>query len=120
MMHYKEVQPISETEAQVALASGIPEVICDALVRLAYHDPDWQYVQDLCMRFADSPSTEISGLAVTCLGHLARLHGKLDLGKVAPLLERLGRRPDIAGRVEDAWDDIKMFLAKNNSSELSN
>jgi hypothetical protein len=105
-----EVKPITRTEAEAGLTSGIPDKICDALIRITYHDPDWRWVQDMCLELASHSDPQVSGLAVTCLGHLARIHGFLDVEKVLPTLRRLRDDPKISGRVADALDDIKMYL----------
>ena len=52
----------------------------------------------------------VTGLAVTSLGHIARIHRQLDLDKVLPVLEKLRSDPEIGGRVEDALDDIRKYL----------
>lgn len=105
-----DVKPITQTEAEAGLASGMPDKICDALIRITYHDPDWRWVQDTCIELANHSDPQVSGLAVTCLGHLARIHGVLDLEKVLPTLRKLRAHPKISGRVADALDDIKMYL----------
>src|SRR5215208_4710727 len=102
MNQYCEVNPISREEAMAAFASEERERICDALVRLAYHEPDWQWVQEQCLFWARYPDVNIQGAAVTCLGHLARIHAKLDVEKVLPLLRELFKDPSVASRVDDA------------------
>jgi hypothetical protein len=86
-------------------------VVCDALVRLALHDGDWQWVESKCIAFTDHPDAEVRGTAVTCLGHLARLHHRLDLAKVLPVLARLRSDPEMGGRVGDALDDIASYVS---------
>jgi hypothetical protein len=122
-MKYDRVNPISREEAIAAFASGDLETICDSLVRITFHDPDWQWVQAQCIVWARHPNADVRGLAVTCLGHLARIHAKLDLERVSPLLKELVADPDVSPRVDDALDDIEMFvdggirkciLSKNN------
>ena len=111
-MHYKEILPVSRQDAEAAFATENPDMICDALVRITYHDPDWRWVQEHCLAFTRHLHADIRGLAVTCLGHLARLHGILDTPRVLPVLESLRRDLDVAGRVEDALDDIHLFLRR--------
>jgi len=119
-MRYEEVRPVSRDEADAAFSSGSPEAISRALVSIAYHDDDWRWVQDTCIAFTNYPDPQVSGLAVTCLGHLARIHGTLDMEKVLPVLQKLRSDPKIAGRVDDALDDIEMYLHnKAKSSRLS-
>ncbi len=114
---FRDVTPISREQASIAFASNNVEAICDALIRITYHDPDWRWVQEQCIRFAEFPDADVRGLAVTCLGHLARIHRKLNLEEVLPVLESLLKDPDVAPRVLDTLDDIKIFL--NPSTDLS-
>lgn len=109
-MTYLEVVPISREEAESAILSDDPDAICNALLQLTYHDPDWQWVQNLCLQFVQYKDMNIRGLAVTCLGHLARIHGVLNTEKVVPILKDLRHDSDIGGKVEDALDDIQMFI----------
>jgi hypothetical protein len=109
-MLFQEVLPISREEANAGLDSIDPGVLCNALVRVTYHDPDWRWVQTQCMRLAAHSDKNVRGLAVSCLGHLARIHGVLDTEEVLPLLNELLTDPEVAPRAEDALDDIKTFL----------
>jgi hypothetical protein len=108
---YHNVLPITREEAEIAFTYNDPSSICDALLRVTYHDPDLFWIQDKCIEFVTFPDKIVQGLAVTCLGHLARIHGKLDTSKVIPILNGLRSDPEIGGRVEDALDDIEMFLS---------
>jgi hypothetical protein len=118
-MKYGKVTPMSRAEAEVALSSGSPDAINRALLSLAYHDNDWHWVQDTCIKFTNYPDPQVSGLAVTCLGHLARIHQVLDTEKVLPILQKLRCDPKIAGRVEDALDDIDMYLHERIKTDKS-
>lgn len=110
IMHYKDVLPITRQEAELAFSSGNVPQICDVLVRVTYHGPDWEWVQAQCLHFGKHPHPEIRGLAATCIGHLARIHGVLNTEVVCPLLEELLEDPEISGRAQDALDDIKVYL----------
>lgn len=109
-MYYKEILPITREEAEISFSSGNLQEICDALVRLTYHDPDWRWVQEQCLHFGKHPQSEIRGLAATCIGHLARIHGVLDMQSVRPLLDELLKDPEVSGRAQDALDDIEVYL----------
>ena len=109
-MKYENVAPLSREEAELALSTGSPEKISRALLSLAFHESDWRYVQDVCLQFASNVNEEVVMLAITCLGHLARLHRDLDLEKVVPVLREIRKDPRFAGRVDDTFDDIKMFI----------
>jgi hypothetical protein len=109
-MQYEEIDPISRPDAMVVLGSGNPKDMCKALVRLAFHDPDLRWVESLCIELTKHSTVEVQSTAILCLGHLARLHKALDLEKVVPLLIELRKDPLLSGRVDDAMDDIEMFL----------
>lgn len=105
-----ELQPITRHEAEVAFASGVSREICYALIRLVYHDPDWKWLQEKCMEMSQVSDLDVAGLAVTCLGHIARIHCTLELERVLPVLKALRARPELAGIVDDAFDDIEMYM----------
>lgn len=106
---YQEAPPIAREDAERAFSCDLPEKICDALVRVALNDPDWRWVQEKCLYFINSPSPDVRRLAVICFGHLARIHGKLDLKRVLPVLEGMRDDHEIYGSVEDALEDIEAF-----------
>jgi len=82
-------------------------------MRAIFTSPHWRAPQDLCVRLARDEDDDVAGLAVTGLGHLARLHGELDLDVVLPLLHELRDTPGpLAGRAEDALEDIETFLGR--------
>lgn len=109
-MQYQEVLPISREEAEDALLSSDPSVICDTLVRVTFYDPDWRWVQCMCLQFIQHQDKNICTCAITCLGHLARIHGVLDTEQVMPVLEALLNDPKVNGNVQDALDDIQTFI----------
>ena len=110
MRRYHDVEPISRADAALAFDSAEPDAIADALIRLAYHDPDWQWVESRCLAYCRDPNSDVRGAAITCLGHLARIHGALHLGQVLPVLLELRSDPAVGGRAEDALDDIRTYV----------
>jgi len=109
-LKFEYVQPISRAEAESKFASGDAKIICDALIRVTLHDPDPAWSQTIALRFTAHDDAEVRGLAATCLGHIARIHKRLDLGIVVPILVKLTEDPAVGGRAEDALDDIRTFM----------
>ena len=109
-LHYDEPEAMDRAEAEAVLRGQDPTAICEALVRVALHDPDWAWVQEHCLRLTAATDPEVRGVAATCLGHLARIHGMLDLIRVEPTLRQLRRDPEVRGHAEDALDDIQQFM----------
>src|SRR5215211_4047299 len=102
---YNAPRPITHEEAESAFASGDSKEIASALVNVAFHDLDWRWVQDTCLGFARNDVAEVRQIAVTCLGHVARIHQKLDLEIVLSVLDELSHDPEV--QVEDTLDDIQ-------------
>ena len=107
-MIYREPRPISREEAARIFASGDANEIASALVDIAFHDRDWRWVQNKCLCFARDSAPVVRQVAVTCLGHVARIHRMLDLETVLPVLNELSRDPAVT--TDDALDDIRMFI----------
>ncbi len=109
-MQFEDLSPVDRADAAVELSSGDPERVSLALLRLALHEPDWRYVQDLCLVYVDDPAVWVRRNCATALGHLARLHQELDLERALPVLRRLQGDPDVASWAESAVDDITAFI----------
>lgn len=110
MANFNEVPYISRKDILKAFSSGVPEEICKALVSAVFHDTDWQWLQNRCLEFLGSDNADISGLAATCLGHIARIHRAMEKERVLAALHRYLDDPRIGGRVQDALDDIEMYI----------
>ena len=112
---YQEPHPISRDEAESAFASDDSERMAEALVNVAFHDTDWRWVQDNCLVFGRSGAAPLRYIAATCLGHVARIHGRLDLDKVMPVLKELLNDSEtyVKASAEDAIEDIRIFMKVN-------
>lgn len=101
---------INKKEADRKLASNDVKTICDTLVEIAFYEEDWKWVQEKCLFFLMDENAAISGLAATCLGHIARIHReKIEKDRVIKALRDRLDDSRISGRIEDALDDIQMF-----------
>jgi hypothetical protein len=116
-MKYEAIHPISRDEAERMVASGDANAICREIISLALFDDDWRWVQDWCLQLATDERTQVRGCAATSLGHLARIHGSLDLDRVIPVLEQLTEDHEVGGLAEDALGDIRMFTGKPQSGD---
>jgi hypothetical protein len=109
---YVELGPIDRESAEAAGRRDDPEELCRAVVRVALHgDPNW--AEDFLTRFALHVDPTVRGNAVLGFGHLARLHGKLDLARVLPIVSAALADPDphVHAQAECARDDIEHFLS---------
>jgi hypothetical protein len=62
------------------------------------------------LSFSEHQVPEVRGLAMTCLGHIARIHKAIDLDKVMPVLTKQLSDSEIRGQVEDAIEDINHYV----------
>lgn len=110
MAKYQESSRITQNEAIKIFTAGTNTEICDALLAIIFHDEDWRWSQEQCLYFLSHSDPDISGLAATCLGHIARIHHKLDRELVTTALRKRLNDPKISGRVKDALEDIETFV----------
>lgn len=88
-----------------------------ALLRLTYEDPDRRWMEDVLLDcLSPEVDPQVKALAVTCLGHLGRLHHAVSLDVTRRLGELLGD-PVLGGRAEDALGDIAYFVSSSGASE---
>jgi hypothetical protein len=97
-------------EIEILLRSGDARDISDALLSAAYYDAEWRWVQEQCLAFTHHSETNVRWVAATCLGHLARIHGQLDLELVLLRLSEMKTDPLVRPSVDDALEDIRFFL----------
>jgi len=109
-MQFNNTTVIDKASAESIFASNDEKQICQTLVSLAFHEQDWQWVQNYCLKFLQSDNANIAGISATCLGHIARIHRKLEKDKVVSALQLMLSNDQISGVVEDALDDISMFV----------
>ena len=85
--------------------------IPDALLGIVNSVGDYEWVVDQCLSFLDSKDEWVAKTAIICLGHIARIHRKIDRKKVIPALEKAALRDELSENVENALEDIEMFVA---------
>jgi len=108
-LQYEDVVPVDKEKAAQTFQSNDSDKIVHAMLGVTYHESDWEWVQEWCLRFLDSTDPALRNVAIICLGHLARIHKKLDKTKVVSALRSHLKEPEYAGRIENALEDIEMF-----------
>lgn len=80
-----------------------------ALLELTYDEPDRDWLENLLLKELDeAPDPQLRSLAVTCMGHVGRLHGEVSR-RIVTKLEKLLGDPSLGGIAEDALGDIRHF-----------
>jgi hypothetical protein len=108
--------PISAAAARRALDSGDPREISLALLRLALHGPDWKRAEELAREHAMHRDVTIRRNAATSLGHIARVHGRMDVDASLRLLHAMREDPEVTDWADAALDDFEMFLGVRHSA----
>jgi len=107
---FENPEPISRANAEAQLRSTDSATRVKTLLSTAYHDDDWRWVQDRCLAMLDDPHVDVRAMAALCLGHLARIHHRLELDRVVPALTALLDTAVVGSRARDALDDIEIFV----------
>jgi hypothetical protein len=94
-------------EKLVDLASGDLTRSTRALLYLTYEDPDRHWLERLLLdQLGTDKDPQLRSLAVTCMGHVGRMHGVVG-EKVVDRLRQLLSDEALAGFAENALDDIE-------------
>ncbi|MDR1347299.1 MAG: hypothetical protein LBJ63_02555 [Prevotellaceae bacterium] len=101
----------SKEKIELIVNSNDVDSATKTLLDICFNPNDWKWVQDICLSLITANKNEdVRRLAVTCLGHLARIHSTIEKEKVIPFLKKIKKGDiNIAGTIDDALDDINMF-----------
>jgi hypothetical protein len=91
------------------LRSSDPVEVCTTLVSITFHDSDRGWVESECLRLSADPDPQVRGCAATCIGHLARMHGRISTA-ARQRIETLLKDHQVRGIAEDALGDIRHYV----------
>lgn len=111
-METDKSNPLTAAEIAQSFQSGNTAAISQTLVALALYDSDWKKVETYCLEFLEHPDAGVRRVAATCIGHLARIHHRLNLHLVLPALYRhqVDQGEYVAGNVDNALSSIERFM----------
>jgi HEAT repeat protein len=115
-MKLEQIHLRPRTEIVRDLGSDDRDTIVRALLAAALHDSDRRFLEDQIVRFVQHADPWVRSAAATAAGHVARLHGAIDVERVVPLIEQLLTHPETLGKAEDALEDIYGSLADNGNA----
>ena len=108
---------LNKAEIEEKIFSIDAEICTHAILEMVFNadreEVDW--VSAHLVKLSENTNPTVSGLALTCFGHLARLNGYMgDHRRVVALLEAFRNSPvsELRGRAEDALEDIEIFCSK--------
>ncbi|WP_409281002.1 hypothetical protein [Pseudomonas defluvii] len=102
---------ISKDELEVMLRSEDSGVVTDALMYLCFNVNDPEWVEQKCIDAIEfGVDDDVKGLAITCIGHVARIYSRISLAATVPTLRKNLNHKALGGRARDALDDIEIFV----------
>ena len=84
--------------------------IREATIALALTEPDRQWMERQLVELMRDADGSVRSIAALAVGHLARVHGQIDLEEVMPVLQDLLEDSEAGGNAANAQDDISMFV----------
>jgi|GEM_PF-515241 len=114
---YEPVPELTLPQVEAAIARGDPEELLRTVLAAAMHAEDGAWAEDVCVRLASHANPNVRGNAVLGLGHIARVHGRLDRERALPTLEAALADADeyVRGQANAAAGDVEHFLGWRTS-----
>lgn len=106
----EDAGPLELAVAERAIASGDPREISLALLRLALHGPNFERAEQLAHEHLGHSDVWVRRNAATALGHIARVHGQMDVDAALSALHALSEDPELTDWADAALDDFEMYL----------
>lgn len=114
-MKFDQPLALSRHQAERALSSTDARVVREALVAIALNESDWRWAQERCLQLTHHRDVTVRAVAVTCIGHIARIHREVDLNAIRLRLDELILDAELAPFVENALEDIALFTTTDRS-----
>lgn len=94
--------------------SNNKDIVINGIMAMVFNLDDVNWISNHLIELSKHNNLEISSLALTCFGHLARLHSNVgNLECVSNLLKNMSKNVSLGGAAEDAMDDIETFMKIN-------
>lgn len=107
-MIYENYSFTSKSEVE-KLLSGNNEDIKKAIIGAINGIKEWEWLQDLCLKYIFHNDFWVAKTAIDGIGDIARIHRKLDIAKVKYDFNQIS---DVRLKpiINSIMDDIKIFL----------
>jgi hypothetical protein len=111
-MKYEPIPEMSVADVEAAISRNQPEDLLVAVLSAALYGRDREWAEGICSRLAAHEHFNVRGTAILGLGHLARIHGRLDRLVVLPIIEAglVDPHEYVRGQANAAADDVEHFL----------
>ena len=110
---YRQPSAPQPGEIEAFLASGAGDRLAEALVGLVLESTDLDYAYGIVTRseIVNHRDPGVRGIAVLCLGHLARIHRRIPEEPTVSLIEKAfdDEHAFVRGHAHSAVSDVQMF-----------
>lgn len=109
---YKEPEKLSREHLESYLASNDIEKINSALLSMALYEKDFAFASNIIFKFAKMPNDKVRGVAILCIGYLARNFGILPSHPTLELIQAGidDVNPDVKDKAYTAGDELDLFI----------
>jgi hypothetical protein len=108
---FESVRAIDNSKIYRDLLADDADEQIRAILSISWDD-DWYFAQDVCLSYARSSDPDVRNISIVGLGHVARIHGAINIGSVLALVGDLRRAGRDHGSIEEMFDDIMVFVAR--------
>ncbi|GAA4708245.1 hypothetical protein [Promicromonospora umidemergens] len=115
-LEYYKSEEIDRGKFLAAIEDGESLPLREAMISAAFHIDDWKWLQGQYVELLGHDDPWVRKVAATCLAHVARIHRRLDVAVVRPLIEALLDDPETRGHAEDALEDIEDVMLVDGSA----
>jgi len=105
-----EIPEFDDENVNKLLNSGEEYKIIEGLISTAFYSGNYELSMKLAFEYVESRNVNVKGCAIECFGHIARIHGRLDL--LGLLTECL--------KPNNNWKVLKHRLLKEGSQLVTN
>lgn len=114
---YRQPAPLGRDDLERARADHDVPIIREATIALALTEPDRQWMERQLVELMRDADGSVRSIAALAVGHLARVHGQIDLEGVMPVLWDLFEDSETVGNAANALDDISTFVLHANADD---
>lgn len=95
----------------IALESAIPNDVIHALLSIVWYSGDYPMSITCTRKFFKSENEFIKGASIECVGHIARIFGKLPEEFINQVVESLNNDSYyVKSKAEFTLEDLKVFI----------
>lgn len=111
---YRPLEDYSDQQILEILNSNNKELLLLLPLSVGEYHTNWKFSQDICTKLSEHSDPAIRANSVLGLVYIARTKGQLEEHIVKPVvLKELKSNPEYEWRINDAIDDINLYMKWN-------